>query len=453
MSGSANGTLNSGSEPFQANTMVGNTTTAITTISSIAPSTFIAEKNSFIQNPIVRLYSIYYPGNWYPPNGNGNPSGLGEGRAWPNTFPIRFAEIVGDTANDLQYNVTYGSSSYMPYPVAIDSFDQGADGKINDLSISLFNVDNIITSLIEDPYLVGNNISNSVVAYVNNEFVNGIDPRTVNANPSDVGIAGSTAYDSLSRARSNGLLYSNSVVNAYGTTNATFTYAQTKSVNGTWQEQKLDTRDLLGGIVEIKTTFANFLDYWPEYSIASNVNSDLIKVSSALAYRIGDNVKSSAGPEEATIIDIENNELLHLSKSLNSATSISDAIYIVNPLADPDSFHSDVFKINQLEGLTDHVAKFGLVSWLQYFKMVTPRRKYYKNTCQWLYKGEECQYPGPGGLPIPGTNKVSNSNSIEANNAIGSQDICSKSFKACSLRNNELHFGGFPGTNRTIPKQ
>jgi hypothetical protein len=52
-----------------------------------------------------------------------------------------------------------------------------------------------------------------------------------------------------------------------GTSNASFDRTQTINVGGTWQEQKMDTRDLLGGVVEIKTTFANFLDTWPEYSL------------------------------------------------------------------------------------------------------------------------------------------------------------------------------------------
>ena len=81
VSTSANGAVNSSSTPFQSNVFSGNTTVATTTISSIANSPFIAEKNAFTQNPIVRLYSIYYPGEWYPSNPNGNPTGQGEGQS------------------------------------------------------------------------------------------------------------------------------------------------------------------------------------------------------------------------------------------------------------------------------------------------------------------------------------------------------------------------------------
>lgn len=456
ITGTANGLLNSSSLPFQANVMSGNVTTAIATVSAIAPSPFIAEKNSFTQNPIVRLYSIYYPGEWHPPNENGNPTGLGEGRAWPSTFPINFAEIIGDTAQDLAYNVIYNDTSYLPFPVNLDSFDQGVDGKINDLSMTVFNVDNLISALVEDPFLVGNNISNSTVAYVNNEFVHGIDPRTVNADPADVGVLGEEAFDSLTRARANGLTYSSIIESAYGKANASFTYAHTTSVGGEWQEQKVDTRDLLGGVVEIKTTFADFLDVWPEYSLISTIASNTITVHNALPYRVGDNVKASSGTIEATIQSIEDNAIINLTNPLDGGTAVSDALYVVNLNPDPESFHVDTFKINQLEGLSDHVATFGLVSWLQFFKIVTPKRKYYKNTCQWKYKGEECQYPGHGGLAIPGSSKVSNTNPIAANNEIASSaagDVCSKSFAACSLRNNETHFGGFLSTNATIPRQ
>ena len=112
--------------------------------------------------------------------------------------------------------------------------------------------------------------------------------------------------------------------------------------------------------------------------------------------------------------------------------------------------------INNLEELNQSTAAFGLVTWLQYFKQVTPRRKYYKNTCQWQYKGEESQYPGPAGGTIPGTSLTANTNPIGVDNKTASGpegDICGKNILACTLRNNSIHFGGFPATGRTIPKQ
>lgn len=442
---------------FLSNVFSGNTTTATTTVSSISPSVFIAEKNAFSQNPIVRLYSIYYPGEWYPADENDNPTAQGAGRAWPNDFPIRFAEIVGDLTSDISYNVSYGGTSYIPFPVNSSTITQGSEGTIEEITIDVFNVDNIITRLVEDPFIAGNNSSNSVVALVNGAFVHGIDPRTVDADPADVGSAGDEAFDTLTRARANGLSFSQSLIDTtYGRANASFTRSETLSIGGNWVEQKLDSRDLLGAAVEIKTTFANFLDYWPEYSTAQSVNANVIEVYNALPYRVGDTVKSSTGATTATIQAIQENSFLYLSNELEANTSYGSAIYIVNDDADSESYIEDRFKIDQLEKLNDSVATFSLISWLQYFKLVTPKRKFYKNTCQWTYKGPECQYPGPGGGTIPGTTLSANSNPIAANNQVASDasgDVCGKSILSCTLRNNQIHFGGFPGTGRTLPKQ
>lgn len=649
ISGTANGALNSTSLPFQANTMSGNVKTATSTVTAITPSTFIAEKNAFTQNPVVRLYSIYYPGEWYPPNANGNPTGQGAGYAWPAIFPLRFAEIVGDIAEDISYNVTYGGVTYIPYPVNVSGLEQASDGKINELSLTVYNTDNIISYLVENPYLAGINISNSVSAIVNGELVSGIDPNTV---------VGSESYDA-------------DVVAYYGMANAAFDKIRTDAVGGTWQQQKMDTRDLLGAAVEIKTTFANFLDHWPEYGLITSTANNQITLTNTLPYRVGDVVQLSSNVyNAATVTSIDsdvsisldkpitkylyvggrdsaphsitfstdgskmyfvgdtNNRIyeynlpntwdiataeyvqyfsvanqetsptgLHISDSgeylylvgtananiqrytlssawnvatasltqqfpissytttpqgiaidplganvyiVNSTTNVihqfnlaiawnlgtasyftsksleasdtvvdldisydiikfytinstSDRIYqytmsdrgnvnsavqsgntyigfyegspravsvandgnsvyiggldmdnvyqvalttndditsvdyslpvgqpvyISNPQADTSSFLLDNYKIDQLEGLSENVATFGLVSWLQYFKIVTPKRKYYKNTCQWKYKGDECQYPGPGGLYIPGTTpaKYSPSYTYDVNN-------------------------------------
>ena len=286
ISGTANGLLNTTSLPFQSNTLSGNTTTAIATIQSIGPSGFIAEKNAFTQNPIVRLYEIYYPGEWYPPNTAGNPTGKGEGRSWPTNFPIKFADVRGDLTSDLNYNVLHQGESYIPFPSDISSINQSSDGQINELSLTIFNLDNIVSALVEDPFLVGNNQSNSCQAFVNGELVHGIDPRTINAAPSAFGSAGTEGFDVLTRARANGLSYSVSVEGIYGKANASFTKEQTEAVGGTWIENKVDSRDLLGGVVTVKSTFANFLDVWPEYSVAKFVTSNVVEVYNAMPYRV-----------------------------------------------------------------------------------------------------------------------------------------------------------------------
>ncbi len=461
MATSANGLLNTSSLPFQANTFSSNTTVASTTISSITNSPFIAEKNAFTQNQVVRLYSLYYPGEWYPPNSNGNPSGQGDGRAWPVDIPLRVAEIVGDTQSDAVYRVEYDNKKYIPFPVEFSAIDSGSDGKISEVTLTLSNFDNIISTFVENPFLAGNNSSNSVVALVNDELVHGIDPRTVNAVASDYS-AGTEGFHAMTRARANSdLNYSATVVGRYGKANAAWTYNETidHSSPVDWQEQKQDTRDLLGGVVEVKTTFANFLDFWPEYSSARFVSSNVVEVLSALPYRVNDNVIGQFGTTEATVQRIEENRFLFLNQSLDANTAIGDNIYIVNPDADREAYIEDVFKIDNLESLDDNVARFGLISWLQYFRLSVPKRKFYKNTCQWTYKGPECQYPGPGGGSIPGTSNptlTANTNPITASNETAANndlDVCGKSIKSCQLRNNQIHFGGFPATGRTIPRQ
>ena len=69
--------------------------------------------------------------------------------------------------------------------------------------------------------------------------------------------------------------------------------------DGEWREGKSDTRDLLGGVVSIKTTFANFLDHWPEYSTARFITSNVVEVYNALPYRVGDNVRAQKGQLKA----------------------------------------------------------------------------------------------------------------------------------------------------------
>jgi len=531
ISGTANGALSGGDDgtkvPFQSNVQTGSESTLGTaTISAIAPSPFKAEKNAFTQNPIVRLYEIFYPGEWFPFNRFGNPTGAGAGKSWPSIFPLRFADIRGDLISDLQYNVTYDGTSYIPFPVNLSSIDQDADGKINELSLTIFNVDNIISSLIEDPFLVGenDNADASMSAHVNGELVSGIDRRTV---PQD------TAN------------YDLAVVGQYGKTNAAWTYSTTLAKEDPWKSAKSDTRDLLGGVVNIKTTFANFLDVWPEYSSVRYISGNVVEVFNAMPYRVGDNVRSSIGDTEATVQLIQENKFLFLSGDLDQNSAVGDNIFIVNQDKDTDSYIEDRFRIDQLEKMDESTATFGLVSWLQYFKQQTPNRKYYKNTCQWEYKGEECQYPGPGdnntdtitaatktnpvvltltttnmintqrilienvsgmtqlntnkyfanvlssttvalysdsaltttingtgfgtytsggtaksGAIIPGSLRnqgvvaFANTSPITAANETAASldlDVCGKNIQACSVRNNTLHFGGFPATGRTVP--
>ena len=473
------GTANLKSSAFEPAVYTGNTITGSSpAILEIRNSAYIAEKNAFTQNPIVRLIDIYYPGEWYPPNAKGNPSEQGAGLPWPNDFPFSIAEINGDVISDVSYNVTYGGDSYSPYPLNVSAIDQASDGEINEVTVSLFNLDNSISALVEDPFIAGNNKNNSAMALINGEYLNGIDPRTINMDAVDISnwigfpdfasspgttanLAANVLYNLrvIQKGGANIYNYNTTAVGTYGKSNAAWTRDQVSKVDeaglDNWQEKKLDSRDLLGAIVTIKSTFANFLDYWPEYSTVKSVLGNAYEMTTTMPYRVGDNIRSSRGTTEATIQGIEENRFLFLSNSVESTTIPGDPLYIINTDADPEAFLEDVFKIESLDGLNDVTATFTLQSWLQYFKVALPKRKFYKNTCQWTYKGSECQYPGPGGLPIPGTANVSASTGLAADNSEVSSalDVCGKSLLSCQLRQNEVHFGGFPATGRTIPRQ
>tara|TARA_Y100000034_G_C6899105_1_gene415220 strand:+ start:780 stop:2297 length:1518 start_codon:yes stop_codon:yes gene_type:complete len=421
---------NTALQPFNPTIYSSAVTTTSSTISDISYSTFIAEKNAFEQNPLVRLYTVYYPGEWHPANEKGNPTGGGAGHSWPVGFPYRFAEVRGDFISDIQYRVTYDGLEYTPYPIDSGSIQMDSSGKIGDVSLSISNFDNLITQLVENPFLVGNNTANAQSAIVNGELVSNIDPRTIPGNA----------------------LFDQDVVDARGGNNVAFDYDSTLVVNGTWAAGKIDTRDLLGGVVEIKSTFANFLDYWPEHSSVKTTLGNSIQVVSSLPYRIGDNIKGASQTTEATIGNIWGDLLLVEQGSYS--VSPGEKLYVVNPEADIDNFYEEIFKINELTTLDDKVATFSLTNWLQYFKLQIPKRKYFKNVCAWTYKGEECQYPDSGSGSIPGSHKTANGFFDITNATTGDSelDICAHNNEGCALRNNEIHFGGFSGTGRTIPR-
>jgi phage-related protein len=418
---------------------IGNNQASVsTTITAITNSPFIRSRNAFTQPPVVRLITFYYPGEWYPPNEKGNPSGSGAGLSWPADMPWRIAEVIGDIHSDLNYNVTFGKDSYMAYPMEVDGIGTSSDGTLDRITIRVSNYDNIITNFIENPYLVGNVTSNSATGYVNGELVNGLDPATV------VGHA----------------KYNQTTVDSYygGKTNVAWSYTRASSTGETWKNLKYDSRDFLGGVVEIKSTLASHLRYWPEYSKLSNLQfSNLIQVYNSAPYRVGDNVQTNTSNTNVYVVSLLDDDYLLLNAPLSNVAT-EQPLYIINSDYDPEAYVKDTFKITELSALNENFAEFSLTSWLQYFKLSLPKRKFYKNTCQWEYKGSECQYPGPNGGVIPGTfpAKSANTNPITTSNEIGvgvSDDECAKSYEACKIRNNTIHYGAFPGTGRQVPKQ
>lgn len=410
---------------FISSTHSTETITATSSISAIYNNPYIAEKNSTVQTPLVKLYTIYYPGEWYPPNANGNPSNSGDTFPWPYGFPIRFAEVIGEAYSDFNYSVTFNGINYRV--IAIDGGDISVDssGKIGELNMTVSNFDGTIASIVEDKNLLGYNASNNYTATVNNELVQNIDPRTIPGNA-----------------------FYNSGVEAARGTNAAWDYTSTKSFNDTWTALKSDTRDLLGAVVEIKLTYAKFLDHWPEYSIVRNSTANSAETYSSLPYRVGDTVTSNTSINTSTITAIEGNTMYFNNTNLSFLASASKLL-IVNPSADPASYVQYVYTVNRLDELDEFVAKFSLTNWLQYFKMKLPKRKFVNTVCAWKYKGAECKYPTYGTGTIPGSNPPVTANGYFSytNESVGSQslDICSKTLTACTLRKNLNNFGGFPG--------
>ena len=101
----------------------------------------------------------------------------------------------------------------------------------------------------------------------------------------------------------------------------------------------------------------NFLDFWPEYSTVKSVSANVIQVLNSLPYRVGDNVRSTAGTtERQPFKKLLAPDYLFLNRFLDAATAIGDPIYIINQDADESSYIEDTFKIDQLEGLNEHVA-------------------------------------------------------------------------------------------------
>lgn len=403
----------------------GQTLTANSSIVAIRDNPYIAEKNSTQQTPLVRLYTIYYPGEWYPPTANGNPGNSGETFPWPYGFPLRFAEVVGESYSDFNYDVALDNVVYKV--VGVDTGDISVDstGSIGELSMSISNFDGVIASIVENKNIVGYNSSNSALAVVNGELVQNIDPRTVPGN----------------------VHYNASVASARGI-NTAWDYSSTVASGGTWTSLKQDTRDMLGAVVEIKLTYAKFLDYWPEYSIVRSKTANSANVYSSLPYRVGDVVTANNTTARATVTGIDGSTVFFNSTSL-SALVPGSKLLIVNPDADNSSYVEYVYTINRLDELDEFIAKFNLTNWLQYFKMNVPKRKYVATTCPWKYKGAECKYPATGTGTIVGSNPPISANGFftysNETTLVQGQDICSKTLTACTLRKNLTNFGGFTG--------
>ena len=411
-----------------ANTPPEQNTLASDIVVDIHPSNYIAIKNSFEQEPLVRLYTIYYPGEWYPANANGNPTGDGAGYPWPYPFPLRFAETFGDDFNIPDYSIEHEGNMYKSFPINHPGISISSDGSIGEISLELANTDYYFSELVENPAIVGYNNTSAVIATVNNELVGNIDPRTV---------PGNIAYDE-------------NVVSSLGSVNSAFSYASTASLGEEWVSIVKDSRDLLGAVVEIKSIYASNLKYWPEFSLISTINSNVLTVTDTSPYRLGDLVQSNTGIAIGNIVYIANNEIKVDSATLSGVSS-GEKLYIVNSNYDPYAYLDHKFIVTKMISYDEARVAFNLSERTTQINKELPRRKFYKNTCPWKYKGIECKYPTGGSGFISNTYpEVSANGMFTVNNATTSDpalDKCSKSITACRLRNNSQNFGGFPGTN------
>jgi len=417
-------TGNTLADSFISANFEGYATTASSTLLEILDSPYISEKNATEQSALVKLYSIYYPGEWYPTKLSSNPSGSGDGFPWPYGFPIRYAEVLGDDVFDNNYSVYFGDTKFDTTAIESDSINIDGSGKINEITLTISNFDGSIADLVENRNILGYNVSRSTIAEVNGEQVQNIDPRTVTAN-----------------------IFFNAQVFAERGPNAPWDYESTILEGDTWLPLRDDSRDLTGAVVEIKLTYAKFLDYWPEYSLITSITDNVANVYSSSVYRVGDSLTGEATSNTANIINIVGNTLYLSNNSLN-VLSANNKLLINNPDADSSAFVKHVFVLNSLEDLDELTAKFSLASWLQYFKQSIPKRKFYSGSCPFTYKGELCKYPSSGSGPIVGSVPQIQANGFftisNASTENLNQDICAKTLTACKLRNNLVNFGGFP---------
>jgi phage-related protein len=414
-----------------ANTPPEQNTVASDIVVAVYPSNYIAIKNSFEQEPLVRLYTIYYPGEWYPANANGNPTGEGTGYPWPYPFPLRFAETFGDDFNISDYSIEHEGNIYKSFPINHPGISISSDGSIGEISLELANTDYYFSELVENSAIVGYNNTSAVSATVNNELLSNIDPRTV---------PGNIAYDE-------------NVVSSLGSVNSAFSYASTSSLGEEWISTVKDSRDILGAIVEIKSVYASSLEYWPEFALISTINSNVLTVTDTSPYRLGDLVQSNTGAAVGSIVEIANNNIKVDTATLSGVSS-GEKLYIVNSNYDPYAYLDHKFIVTKMISYDEARVAFNLSERTTQINKELPRRKFYKNTCPWKYKGIECKYPTGGSGFIANTYpEISANGMFTVSNATTSDsalDKCSKSITACRLRNNSQNFGGFPGTNDNL---
>lgn len=87
-------------------------------------------------------------------------------------------------------------------------------------------------------------------------------------------------------------------------------------------------------------------------------------------------------------------------------------------LADATCFIEDIYYIDSYQADVQ-AAEFTCTSKFDVMQLQLPARKFWRNYCQWKFKGTECAYAG-------------------------GETTCNKTFARCEELNNKQRFGGFP---------
>lgn len=92
-------------------------------------------------------------------------------------------------------------------------------------------------------------------------------------------------------------------------------------------------------------------------------------------------------------------------------------------LDDPNAYLEDIYYVDEVT-VNEEVVEFTLSSKFDLLQETLPRRRFYRNFCQWKFKSTECGYSG-------------------------AETSCNKTLLRCRELGNEARFGGFPA----IPKR
>jgi lambda family phage minor tail protein L len=93
-------------------------------------------------------------------------------------------------------------------------------------------------------------------------------------------------------------------------------------------------------------------------------------------------------------------------------------------LNDNSAYTDDIFYVASVQ-LTQSAASFTLKSKLDLFTVDVPNRRFYRETCQWIFKSVECGYAGAAAT-------------------------CDRTTATCDSYGNLIRYGGFPGTGQGI---